>query len=46
MPEFNNAVNDPNLMGQLHANGLPAVMLASLVVLKVAKTFMDFNLNS
>jgi len=46
MPEFNNAVNDPNMMGQLNANGVPAITLASLVILKVTKTFMDYNLKS
>jgi len=46
MPEYNNAVNDPNMMGQLNANGVPAITLASLVILKVTKTFMDYNLKS
>jgi len=36
-------MNDPNLMGPLNSNGVPAITLAGLVVLKVAKTFMDYN---
>lgn len=45
MPEYNQAVNDPNMMAKLNSHGVPAINLASLAVLKVAKTFSDYNMN-
>jgi len=45
MPEYNQVMNDPNMMATLNSHAVPSITLASLATLKTAKTFMDFNLN-
>ena len=44
LPEYNSSTGDAGLMGKLNSNGVPATVLACLTLLKVSKTFSDFNL--
>lgn len=43
-PQYNTMISDGNMVNTLNQHAVPATMLAALAVLKVARTFNDYNL--